>query len=704
MKASKIDNIESYIDYIWDHPEEVNLFLDKFTINYTHFFRNTDVFEKIKEIIQKPEFSNRKYLRIWSCPCATGEEPYSISMLFHQLKSNKTNLPDYQIFASDIDPSAIKFAKKGIYGPNSLYETPKIYRYQYFEEKVNGRGTNFTLDDRIKEDVNFIKEDLIKSHQKNFKYDLILCRNFLIYINSEARQKVIKLLESHLKDNGLLILGKTENLNDLETNLLAFESDLHFYTKKGSTLLKDDRKDENQPYNLFKKPESNLIKPKKNFLEEIDSNEIKFTSRKEKVRRKKTKFTIRDEISEVSKKQIEIVNPNKILSNLTKKKLNKTKTQPIEIPMTFSQKKPKDLPKIRKKKINAYLKDSNIGNIEERFRKFQLLDKQIDHLETQLKKRLKQVKILEDQILYRERQIDRPEEDLKIRKIRLEELEREITNREREVQKKINNLEILERKVENRVIQLENAERSVENRVREKIMQLEELEQQIKLRGDEILNKEGLVKQKQKKIKDNQNLINRGVKKSTELETEVKERTKEILKKTPDSLKITELNIRNELVIKPNHYGLINLNSDKNKSKKLTLYGLGSGIALILKENVAKIYGISYCAPDETHNREKEKNKLKIVNKLFQEMMNQGANKRQMSAILVGGTKSFECDSDSLQKKELELKHWLRNTEITLEKEDLGGLSERTVVYDTYENKIYVKKGWENYFRIINGE
>ena len=183
MKHLNLEYHQQYIKYIKSNPEEIDLFLDKFTINYTYFFRNYSVFENFEKFIKIYAKDLKRPLRIWSAPCATGDEPYSIAMILDQLKKQNSNFPYFYIVASDIDTNALKIAKNGIYGEYALHETHQSYVTSYFSKQNTNLGPKYILNKEIKEKVEFIQEDIIKGHRKDQKYDVIFCRNLFIYIS-----------------------------------------------------------------------------------------------------------------------------------------------------------------------------------------------------------------------------------------------------------------------------------------------------------------------------------------------------------------------------------------------------------------------------------------------------------------------------------------------------------------------------------------
>jgi len=224
---------KDYLEYISRNPLEFNEFSDLFTINYTYFFRNIEVYQTLMQDLLDHKIKRRNdgLLRIWSAPCSTGEEPYSLAIMFDYLKKKFKGIPDIEIIASDIDNNVLKIAQKGKFETFSVKDIPDIY-LSYFRQKNGKYGPKFYLNDEIKEKVKFIKEDLIEGHQLNQKYDIIFCRNFLIYLNRHSQRKVLKILSDHLIYHGLLVVGKTEMIvNSRSSNFQLTNPKAHFYSK-----------------------------------------------------------------------------------------------------------------------------------------------------------------------------------------------------------------------------------------------------------------------------------------------------------------------------------------------------------------------------------------------------------------------------------------------------------------------------------------
>ena len=170
MRNLEFLTYRSYFNYLNSHPNEINIFLDKFTINYTYFFRNLDVFDKLKDFIidyKRKKINQNQPIYIWSCGCATGEEPYSIAMMCDKLAKSISNFPEFEIIASDIDKNAIDLARTGIYGEYSIHDTPQYYLNTYFKKTDTPIGSKYSIGKIIKEKVKILKKPLTQLKMKN---------------------------------------------------------------------------------------------------------------------------------------------------------------------------------------------------------------------------------------------------------------------------------------------------------------------------------------------------------------------------------------------------------------------------------------------------------------------------------------------------------------------------------------------------------
>jgi chemotaxis protein methyltransferase CheR len=214
----------SFQDYYkgLNHSQELlNEFLDRITINVSEFYRNFKRWEILEEkILPKILQLNRKP-RIWSAACSTGEEPYTLAMVL----SKHLPLNKIEILATDIDENAIIKAKMGQYHERSLNEVPDRMKKQFF----NQNGDMFHVSNEIKNIVTFKKHNLL-ADPFGGPFDLIVCRNVMIYFTEEAKDQLYHRFSHALKKDGIFFVGSTEQI--FNPGLYQFETEDTFFYRK----------------------------------------------------------------------------------------------------------------------------------------------------------------------------------------------------------------------------------------------------------------------------------------------------------------------------------------------------------------------------------------------------------------------------------------------------------------------------------------
>ena len=212
VRATYCTTVQEYCDLLHNRDSEVDKLLKVLTIHVSQFFRNHSAFEKLQQEIIPYLFSiarqdGRKELDCWSVGCATGEEPYSLAMLFADHFSEETRQIPARIFGTDVDEATLHAAREARYVEERLVELPEKYKSRFFRE-LQGK---YLLADEIKGMVAFNQGDI--SHDDIFQEsDLILCRNMLIYFEREQQVNVIRNFARVLRPGGILVLGKSESL------------------------------------------------------------------------------------------------------------------------------------------------------------------------------------------------------------------------------------------------------------------------------------------------------------------------------------------------------------------------------------------------------------------------------------------------------------------------------------------------------------
>jgi chemotaxis protein methyltransferase CheR len=196
-------------------------FLDRMTINVSEFFRNPGRWEVLENKILPRLVKQSPRLKCWSAACSTGEEPYTLSLILLR------NRYDATLLATDIDEGALAKAKQGVYTERSLQDCPKELIDKYFIKDA----LSYRISDEVKKKVTFQKHNLL-ADPFDSGFDLIVCRNVMIYFTEEAKHDLYQKFSKALKPGGVLFVGSTEQI--FQPQQYQFEAeDTFFYRKMG---------------------------------------------------------------------------------------------------------------------------------------------------------------------------------------------------------------------------------------------------------------------------------------------------------------------------------------------------------------------------------------------------------------------------------------------------------------------------------------
>ncbi len=213
-----LQNFSQYIAYLESgekRKQEIVEFIDAVTTNKTEFFREFNHFQFFKDKVL-PELTSTKssgMIRIWSAACSSGEEPYSISIFLSELLANKPNFR-FEILASDISETILRSAVEGVYDESKVKPVSPDQLRKYFL-----KGDKFyKVRPEVAQKVNFKKINLKLDFQRSLSnFDVIFCRNVLIYFNHEMQNQIINKCWHVLKPGGYLFLGHSETLFGSQT-------------------------------------------------------------------------------------------------------------------------------------------------------------------------------------------------------------------------------------------------------------------------------------------------------------------------------------------------------------------------------------------------------------------------------------------------------------------------------------------------------
>lgn len=221
MTRVGINSLDEYTRAIKQSEEQRQKFLDFITINVTEFFRNPELYVELENEIKSELLPHNQNLKIWSAACSIGCEPYTLGIILDKIAPTGR----HNIIATDIDNTILKKAKSGEYTKNEMKAVSDADLSKYFEIIDD----KYYIDSKIKSKVTFKKHDLILDrYDKDF--DLIVCRNVVIYFNNDTKQEIYKKFSQSLKKGGLLFVGATESIYNYRD--YGFEKASTFIYKK----------------------------------------------------------------------------------------------------------------------------------------------------------------------------------------------------------------------------------------------------------------------------------------------------------------------------------------------------------------------------------------------------------------------------------------------------------------------------------------
>ena len=210
MAMAGIEDSKRYIELLTKEPAELQSLTNDLLINVTRFFRDAKAFDLLaKKIV--PELMHAqpagRPIQIWVAGCSTGEEAYSIAMLFlDEIEAARRNIK-LQIFATEVDEDALAFAREGLYPASIVADVPPERLTRYFTKE----GEGYRVSRELRSAVVFSVHDLVADAPFS-RLDLVSCRNLLIYLRPEVQQKVLSLFRFALRDGGVLFLGLSESV------------------------------------------------------------------------------------------------------------------------------------------------------------------------------------------------------------------------------------------------------------------------------------------------------------------------------------------------------------------------------------------------------------------------------------------------------------------------------------------------------------
>ncbi|MGZ6162421.1 MAG: chemotaxis protein CheB [Myxococcaceae bacterium] len=232
MALHQIEDIASYVRYLQEDPPEQELLFNELLIGVTRFFRDEAAWVALREKVFPALFSQHPKggaLRAWAAGCTTGEEAYSLAVVFLEAVERERRKVRYtlQVFATDLDRNAIEKARRGVYPVNISSDVSPGRLRRFFVKEESG---NYRVRQQIRDMVTFAPHDLIRDAPFT-RLDILVCRNVLIYLETELQRRLIPLFHYSLRPGGLLFLGNSETVGTEGGLFAPLDAKLRLYVR-----------------------------------------------------------------------------------------------------------------------------------------------------------------------------------------------------------------------------------------------------------------------------------------------------------------------------------------------------------------------------------------------------------------------------------------------------------------------------------------
>lgn len=224
IRDLKMNSYTEYKDYFFSkegQQKEIFNFLNVVTTNKTDFFREPVHFNFLLDTIL-PEYAKQNpnsFFKVWSAGCSSGEEPYTISIILNEFKAQMSNF-NFSIQGTDISHKVMNKAAQGIYPANKVELMPLEYKKKYFLRSKDRENPTVRVNPVLQKNLTLKYVNLINgSYDVQDSFDVIFCRNVLIYFDRETQERVITKLSSFLKPGGYFFIGHSESLSGMDVPL-----------------------------------------------------------------------------------------------------------------------------------------------------------------------------------------------------------------------------------------------------------------------------------------------------------------------------------------------------------------------------------------------------------------------------------------------------------------------------------------------------
>lgn len=223
LRALSLASPEAYLHFLEADQtgEEMTHLLDVLSTNHTSFFRESKHFELLTELVKQWKDEGKRSLRLWCAAASTGEEPYTLSMVLQEALGRDYEL---KILCTDISTRCLDACRKGVYGADRMAGVPQDLAMRWFERDKDGWSANAAL----RAPLSFARLNLAHvPYPMKGPFDVIFCRNVMIYFDMAGRQKFVHEAERLLTPEGYLFVGTSESLSGIRSGLKAVQPSVH---------------------------------------------------------------------------------------------------------------------------------------------------------------------------------------------------------------------------------------------------------------------------------------------------------------------------------------------------------------------------------------------------------------------------------------------------------------------------------------------
>lgn len=216
IRQLNLNTFAEYVSFLSTSSDEKLLLVDMLTTNVTSFFRENHHFQEVKDNIDELRKVGQlpETLTIWSAGCSSGQEPYSIAITLNQHFGKNSG---FKIHATDISPEILGKAQRGVYDINEVKNIDQALLKKYFMKGGGQNSNRAKVKDFLKDNIQFSILNLMEPIHFDCQFDVIFCRNVIIYFDKETKVELLKKYHALLKPNGLLMLGHSENIFGVES-------------------------------------------------------------------------------------------------------------------------------------------------------------------------------------------------------------------------------------------------------------------------------------------------------------------------------------------------------------------------------------------------------------------------------------------------------------------------------------------------------